>query len=421
MSSATGAPATATESVLQAPARQAGRLYHDLLSSRETQEIRERVRRFADDVVAPAAGRIATGDEVDDGFPADIFEAMAREGLFEIAFPSEAGGLGLDRPASATAAAIEELAYYSNSVAAIYDVHCVLAGTGLNQGSPEQRRQWLGPLIRGEIVGAFATSEPGSSSDLSPQSVQTVGTRTEAGWRLNGRKRWITNAPAADVILVLARTGDRLSMFIVPSTAPGVSIGRADRKLGNKGQLTADVILDDVELPESARLGPEGGGLKIALSMLTYGRIAIAAAGVGMAQAAFDHMTDRLKTREAFGGKLGRMQHWQFLMADRALQLESARSLYIKAALLLDQGNLFPEPEAAMAKIAGTSLAVDIARDAVQLFGGLGFTQELGADGTTGPVEAIYRDSKVTEIYEGANEIQKWIIARHLLGREVAG
>jgi len=420
MSPVSGTPA-ATAVALPAPTRQANRLYHDLLSSPETLAARERARRFADKAIAPVAARIATGDEGEDGFPADVFEAMAGEGLFRIAFPEEAGGLGLARPASATVAAIEELAYYSNSVAAIYDVHCVLAGTGLNQGTTEQRRRWLGPLIRGEIIGSFATSEPGSSSDLSPHAVQTVAVRTARGWRLQGRKRWITNAPVADVILVLARTGDRLSMFIVPSAADGVTIGRADRKLGNKGQLTADVMLDDVELPEDALLGPEGGGLKIALAMLAYGRIAISAAGVGMAQSAFDHMTDRLITREAFGEKLGRMQHWQFLMAERAIQLESARSLYIKAALRLDEGSAFPEPEAAMAKIAGTSLAVDIARDAVQLFGGLGFTQELGADGTPGPVEGIYRDSKVTEIYEGANEIQKWIIARHLLGREVTG
>jgi alkylation response protein AidB-like acyl-CoA dehydrogenase len=421
MSPAPGVPATKPLAATTAPVRQAERLYHDMLSSPETLGIRERVRRFADDVVAAAAGRIATGDEVEDGFPTDVFEAMAREDLFQITFPADVGGLGLTRPASATAAAMEELAYHSNSVAAIFDVHCVLAGTALNQGSAQQRQQWLVPLIRGDMIGAFATSETGSSSDLSPQSVQTSGIRTATGWRLDGRKRWITNAPVADVILVLARTGERLSMFIVPASAAGVTIGRADRKLGNKGQLTADVVLDGVELPESALLGHEGGGLKIALSMLTYGRIAIAAAGVGMAQAAFDHMTDRLMTREAFGQKLGGMQHWQFLMADRALALESARSLYIKAALRLDDGNPFPEPEAAMAKLAGTSLAVDIARDAVQLFGGLGFTQELGADGTRGPVEALYRDSKVTEIYEGANEIQKWIIARQLLGRDIAG
>lgn len=404
-----------------APTRQSERLYHDLLSSPETLEVRERARLFADDVVAPAAGRIATGDEVEDGFPEDVFTAMAREKLFAIAFPADVGGLGLARPASATAAAVEELAYYSNSVAAIFDVHCVLAGTALNQGSPAQREHWLPSIINGRIIGAFATSETGSSSDLSPQSVQTRAVRTTSGWRLDGRKRWITNAPVADVILVLARTGERLSMFIVPAATDGVTVGRADRKLGNKGQLTADVVLDGVELPEDALLGQEGGGLKIALSMLTFGRIAIAAAGVGMAQSAFDHMTERLMTREAFGQKLGRMQHWQFLMADRALQLESARSLYIKSALLLDLGNPFPEPEAAMAKIAGTSLAVDIARDAVQLFGGLGFIQEVGADGTPGPVEALYRDSKVTEIYEGATEIQKWIIARQLLGRDIAG
>jgi len=412
---------TTTANAVHRPERQADRLYHDLLSTAETLEVRTRVRDFADAVIAPVAHRIATGDEVEDGFPADVFDAMARQDLFRIAFPSDVGGLGLERPASATVAAIEELAYRSNSVAAIYDVHCVLAGTALNQGSAEQRRQWMRPLLQGDIIGAFATSEPGSSSNLSPDSVQTVGTRTATGWRLQGHKRWITNAPAADIILVLARTGERLSMFIVPATAEGVVVGRADRKLGNKGQLTADVLLNDVDLPEDALLGAEGAGLKIALSMLTYGRIAIAAAGVGMAQAAFDHMTDRLCTHEAFGEKLGRFQHWQFLMAERAIELEAARSLYIKAALRMDLGVTVPEPEAAMAKVAGTSLAVDISRDAVQLFGGLGFTQELGADGTTSPVEALYRDSKVTEIYEGANEIQKWIIARQLLGREVAG
>ncbi|MDN2496290.1 hypothetical protein FHY52_06230 [Nocardia nova] len=138
-------------------------------------------------------------------------------------------------------------------------------------------------------------------------------------------------------------------------------------------------------------------------------------------QAAVDHMTDRLATREAFGVTLGAMQHWQFRMAEHAVALEAARTLYVKAASRLDNGNPFPEPEAAMAKLAGTELSVTIARGAVQLFGGLGFTRELGADGTPGPVEAIYRDSKIGEIYEGANEIQKWIIARQLLGRDITG
>ncbi len=264
------------------PVRQVDRLYHDTQSSTETTEVRTRAWAFASTYVAPAAVRIAAGDEVDDGFPADVH------------------GAGLARPASATAAVVEVLAYDSNSVAAIFDVHCILAGNALNQGSPEQRNRWLTPLVRGEIIGAFATSEPGASSDLSPQAVQTIATRTATGWRLDGRKRWITNSPVAEVIVILARTGEWLSLFTVPTTTPGVTVGRADRKLGNKGQLTADVILDGVELPDDALLGTEGGGLKIALSTLTYGRIGIAAAGVGMAQAAFDHMADRLSTREAF-------------------------------------------------------------------------------------------------------------------------
>lgn len=406
---------------LQEPTRQYDRIYHDLLSTDETTGIRRRVRDFAVKHVRPVADRIAAGDEVDDGFPFDVFGAMAEHQLFEVPFPSDVGGLGLDRAASATAAAVEELAYYSNSVAAIFDVHCILAGNALNQGSPEQRHRWLPPLIGGDIVAAFATSEPGASSDLSPGAIQTQASRTAGGWRLDGRKRWITNSPVADVIVILARTGTRLSLFIVPTETRGVRIGRADRKLGNKGQLTADVQLDGVDVTDDALLGVEGGGLKIALSTLTYGRIGIAAAGVGMAQAAFDHMVDRLLTRKAFGHSLGAMQHWQFKMADHALALETARSLYIKAAIRLDGGNPFPEPEAAMAKLGGTELAVTIARDAVQVFGGLGFTRELGADASRGPVEAIYRDSKIGEIYEGANEIQKWIIARQLLGRDVTG
>ncbi|MGW5515081.1 acyl-CoA dehydrogenase family protein [Nocardia africana] len=401
--------------------RQADRLYHDTQSSAETIEIRTKAREFAAKYVAPAAAGIASGDEVEDGFPSDVFDAMAAARLFEVPFPADVRGAGLVRPASATAAVVEELAYYSNSVAAIFDVHCILCGNALNQGSRQQKQRWLRPLMEGEIIGAFATSEPGASSDLSPNAVQTVATKTATGWRLDGRKRWITNSPVANIVVTLARTGARLSLFIVPTQTPGVTVGRADRKLGNKGQLTADIIFDGVELDEDAVLGTEGGGLKIALSTLTYGRIGIAAAGVGMAQAAFDHMTDRLRTREAFGHKLGSMQYWQFLMADHALALESARNLYIKAAIRLDEGNPFPEPEAAMAKLAGTELSVTIARDAVQVFGGLGFTRELGADGTPGPVEAIYRDSKIGEIYEGANEVQKWIIARQLLGRDITG
>ena len=403
------------------PPRIADKLYHDLLSPPEIQQVRRKVRRVAADAIAPIASRIARGDERIDGFPRDAFDSLATAGVFRIPFAKDVGGDGLAHRATATAVAVEELAYYSNSVAAIFDVHCILAGNAVNQGTDAQRQRWLAPVVAGEIVGSFATSEPAASSDLSPDAVATEAPRTATGWVLHGRKRWITNSVVASFVVVLARTGSRLSTFIVPTDTPGVTIGTPDRKLGNKGQITADVILDQVHLDSDALLGEEGGGLKIALQTLTYGRIGIAAAGVGMAQAAFDHTAQHLARRHAFGGPLAGKQHWQFLMADRATAIESARDLYLKAALRLDSGVAFPEPEAAMAKLRGTEISVDMARDAVQAFGGLGFTQSLGADDTDGPVEAFYRDSKIGEIYEGANEVQKWVLARQIFGRDITG
>lgn len=404
------------------PTRQSDRLYHELLAPEETQSVRAAVRRIAECEVAPHAAAIAGGDERTDGFPRQVFEALAQAGVFRIPFPGDVGGDGLIHPATATAAAIEELAYYSSSVAAVFDVHCILAGNALNQGTEAQRKRWLPKVVDGTLVGAFATTEPDASSDLSPQAVQTEAIRTEAGWVLNGHKRWISNAPVAGFVVVLARTGTRLSMFIVDTALPGVEVGLADRKMGNRGQLTADIRFTNVHLSDDDLLGgAEGHGLRHALSTLTYGRIGIAAAGVGMAQAAFDLTVAHLSTRHAFGKPVAANQHWQFLLAERATEIDNARTLYTKAAQRLDAGNPSPEPEAAMAKYYATKLSVDMARDAVQAFGGLGFARELGADGSPGPVEAIYRDSKIGEIYEGTNEIQKWVIARQIFGRDVIG
>lgn len=406
----------------QHPARHADRLYHDLLSPAETLEVRERVRKIAADVVAPNARRIANGDERVEGFPRDVFDGLAAAGLFRIPFAADVGGEDLAHPVAATATAIEELAYYSSSIAAVFDVHCILAGNALNHGTEAQRQRWLRPLAEGRVVGAFATTEPEASSDLSPQAVQTTAVRQGDTWVLNGRKRWISNSPVAGFVVTLARTEDRLSMFIVDTSLPGVRVGEPDQKMGNRGQLTADVCFEDVQLMDDALLGGEPGqGLRHALATLTLGRIGIAAAGVGMAQAAFDHAAAHLSTREAFGRKLASNQHWQFLMAERATEIENARTLYLKAALRRDAGEAFPEPEASMAKFYGSRLAVDMARDAVQAFGGLGFARELSADGTPGPVEAIYRDSKIGEIYEGTNEILKWVVARHIFGKDVTG
>lgn len=412
--------ASATESARVKRADQ--QLFHDVFSPEEVIRLRTHVRGIVEDRLVGLADAIAQRDEVDDGFPHQAFDEMAAADLFKIPF-AEPFGDGLDHPATGTAVVVEELAYASNSLAAVFDVHCILAGHAVSFAADDLRERWLPRLCDGSAIGAFATSEPASSTDLSPDAVQTVAERDGDDWIVIGVKRWITNSPVADFVVTLCRTGEgELSLLLVPlKGSKGVRVGRADRKLGNRGQLTADVHYEGVRVAGSNMIGAPGEGLRLALRVLTYGRIGIGAAGLGMAQAAFDLMADHLSRRHAFGQPLGGFQHWQFKLADYAADLEAARSLYLKAALRLDSGIAFPEPEAAMAKLRGSSLAVDIARDAIQCMGGYGFTHELGADGTNYRVEAIYRDAKIGEIYEGANEIQKWIIARGVLGRDVTG
>jgi len=403
------------------PPRNEPLLYHDLMSPPEVLEVRAEVREFCELVVAPRARDIGDGVESVEHFPWDVFRAMGTAGLFRIPFAAADGGRGLRHTAAATAAVIEELSYYSSSIGAIYDVHCILAGHALAQGSDYLKDTYLKPLLAGEVVGSFATTEPEASSDLSISSMVTDATPVEGGWRVSGHKRWITNSPVAGFVVVLCREGGRMTELVIDLDAEGVRVGKPDRKIGNNGQLTADIYFDNVFVPERNLLGQAGGGLRVALKTLTYGRIGIAAAGVGMAQSLFDHVVERMKTRRLFGKALAEMQHWQFRIADRATEIENARNLYLKAAIRKDLGTEFPEPEAAMAKYYATNLAGDFAREAVQIFGGYGFMRELSHDNSHYHVGEIYRDVKIAEIYEGANEIQKWIIARHIFGKDITG
>lgn len=403
------------------PPRNEPQLYHDLLSPPELVELRAEVRAFAEAEVAPRARSIGEGPEAVENFPRELFALMGKAGLFRIPFPREVGGRGLSCPAAATAAVIEELSYYSSSVGAIYDVHCILAGHALIQGSDFLKQKYLAPLLSGEVIGSFATTEPDASTDLSTSSMVTDATPVDGGWRVSGHKRWITNSPVAGFVIVLCREGGRMTELVIDLDADGVRVGPPDRKIGNHGQLTADIYFDNVFVPEQNLLGVSGGGLKVALQTLTYGRIGIAAAGVGMAQSLFDQVIERMKTRRLFGKAIAEMQHWQFRVAERATEIENARNLYLKAALRKDAGVAFPEPEAAMAKYYATNLAGDFAREAVQVFGGYGFMKELSHDGSHYHVGEIYRDVKISEIYEGANEVQKWIIARQIFGKDVTG
>lgn len=401
--------------------RTSDRLFDDLLLPDETVKIRAEVRDFAERVLAPRAAELNCAEESTAAFPRDILQHMADAGLYSLPYASDVGGRGLEFPMLAAATVLDEMAYFTPGVAsALYDGQALLVGRTLDAAPAHLRGEYLPRLVRGEIVGSFATSEPGASTDLSAEAMSTVATRVAGGFRLNGHKRWITNSCAADIMTTLCLVDGQHTMLLVDMHADGVTVGAPDKKMGNRLQLTSDVRFADVFVPADHVIAEPGRGLGAALKSLTLGRIGVGAMGVGMAQCAFDHAAAHMRRRSAFGEKLGAFQHWQFRMAEHATALEAARSLYQKAARKSDAG-IAPEPEAAMAKVTGSRVAVDVARDAIQVHGGYGFVRELTADGSTNHLESIWRDSKVGEIYEGANEVQLWSIARVALGRDLTG
>ena len=396
-------------------------LADDLLLPEETVKIRAEAREFADSVLRPRAAELNDATESTAAFPRDVVTAIAAAGLYGVPFGADVGGRGLEFPILAAATVAEELAYFTPGVAsALYDGQALLVGRTLDAAPPHIRGEFLPRLIRGEIVGSFATSEPAASTDLSAASMLTRATPVAGGFRLNGRKRWITNSCAADITTVLCVVDDTQAMLLVDMRSDGVVVGEPDLKMGNRLQLTSDVEFTDVFVPEEHVIAAPGRGLSAALASLAIGRIGVAAMGVGMGQCAFDHAVRHLRQRSAFGSKLGAFQHWQFRFAEHAIALECARSLYQKAARKADVAGR-SEPEAAMAKVTGSRVAVDIARDAIQVHGGYGFVRRLTSDGMTNHLESVWRDSKVGEIYEGANEVQLWSIARVALGRDVTG
>ncbi len=381
--------------------RRSDSLASDLLLPDETLEVRREVRAFADSVLRPIARELNCEPERRDGFRHDVFDRMASAGLFAIPFPEDVGGRALRYPTLATLSVLEELAYYAPGIASsMYDAQAILVGNTLNQAPPALRGEFLPRLVRGEFVASFATSEPGASTDLSVRSVQTVAHRHDEGWLVTGRKRWITNAVAARYVILLCRTGDALSLLFVDMHAPGVSVSDPDMKMGNHAQLTADIEFKNVLVPHHHVLGEIGAGLRSALGSLVLGRMGIGAVGVGMAQRAFDISSHYISHRSVFERPIAAFQHWQFRFAEHAMQIDSARSAYQRAALLTDRGEN-AEVLAAMAKVMGSSAAVEMSRDAIQCCGGYGFVRTLGASGEDWPLESIYRDAKIGEIYEG--------------------
>lgn len=408
-------------STLEGLSRTSTCLFDDCLLPAETIEIRDEARQFAERVLAPRAAELNSAEESSAVFPRDVLRQIADAGLYAIPFSTDVGGRGLQYPMLGAATVLEELAYFTPGIAsALYDGQALLVGRTLEAAPPPIRNEFLPRLVRGEIVGSFATSEPDASTDLSAAAMRTTAVPVSGGFRLSGRKRWITNSCAADIMTVLCVVDGTQAMLLVDMHADGVAVSEPDLKLGNRLQLTSDVEFTDVFVPQEHLIAEPGRGLATALKSLSLGRIGVGAMGVGMGQCGFDHAVAHLRQRSVFGAKLGSFQHWQFRFAEHAIALETARSLYQKAARKSDDRDA-PEPEAAMAKVSGSRVAVDIARDAIQVHGGYGFVRQLAADGRINHLESIWRDSKVGEIYEGANEVQLWSIARVALGRDVTG
>jgi alkylation response protein AidB-like acyl-CoA dehydrogenase len=367
-------------------------------------EIRETARRFARDVVRPQAEAL----DRDETFPHEIYKQMGQLGLFGITTPAELGGAGLDTLSYALV--MEELSRGYASVAdqcGLYE----LIGTLLSvHGTPAQQEKWLKRLLSAELRPAYCITEAEAGTDVS--AIRTTAERTTTGWRLNGSKLWIHNAPVADIGFVLTRTdkaaGKRgMSIFIVEFDRSGVSRGPKEHKMGQRASQVGALHFENVELPADALLGAEGRGFQIMMSALDKGRVGIAALAVGIAQAGLEAALDYAKTRKQFGQRIADFQALQFMLADMAKDITAARLLVHHAAQALDK-NQSATIHCSMAKCFAADMAVAQTANAVQIFGGSGYIRGF-------EVERLYRDAKITQIYEGTNQIQRAIIARELL------
>lgn len=375
--------------------------------SEEQQQFRDLVHNFVAREVRPHA------HEVDEEarFNWEAVRKMGPLGLLGLEVPMEYGGAEVD--AISAAIAIEELGWGCGSTALAISAHNGLAlGPIVNYGSETQKEKWLPKLAAGEgQLACLALTEPGAGSDLQG-GVRTKAVRDGDEWVINGSKMWMTNASISDLMVVLCRTdsagGSRsLSMILVPSDTPGITIGPAEKKMGLKGSPTHAVTFDNVRVPAENLLGEEGRGLQQTLATLDNGRIGIGALALGLAQAAYEEAVRYAKEREAFGKPIANFQAIQWMIADAATEIEAARLMVYYAAWRKQQGLSYSK-EAAMAKLFSTEVSERVCRNAIQVHGGYGYSREF-------PVERIYRDTRLMTIGEGTSEIQRLVIARRIL------
>ncbi len=375
-----------------------------MILTEEHQMIRAAMRSFASARLAPHAAHW----DREHTFPKEALSELAALGAFGVAVPEALGGAGLDYVALALV--LEEIAAGDGGTSTVISVNnCPVCSIGMAYASAGQQEQWLRPLASGAMLGAFALTEAHAGSDAS--ALRTTATRDGDGYVLNGAKQFITSGKHADVAIVLAVTDKAagkkgISAFWVPTATPGYIVAGLEQKMGQHSSDTATILFEQCRVPLENLIGAEGQGYKIALSGLEGGRIGIAAQAVGMARAAFEAALHYARERESFGKTIFEHQAIQFKLAEMATQIEAARQLIHHAAAMKDAG-LPCLKEAAMAKLFASEMAERVCSDAIQVHGGYGYVSDF-------PVERIYRDVRVCQIYEGTSEIQKILIARAL-------
>jgi alkylation response protein AidB-like acyl-CoA dehydrogenase len=378
--------------------------------SEEHQALREAVRELAEDKIAPRAAEIDRTAE----FPYDVLEALVKADFHAVHIPEAYGGAGGD--ALAAALVIEEVARACATSSLIPAVNKLGTMPLLLGASEEVKSRYLTAVARGGAMFSYALSEPEAGSDAA--AMRTRATRTDGGYVLNGVKRWITNAGVSKFYTVMAvtdpdRGANGISAFVLEDGDPGFTFGAPEHKLGIKGSPTRELYFDNTEIPASRLVGEEGQGFKIALRTLDHTRVTIAAQALGIAQGALDYSIGYIKERKQFGKSIGDFQGIQFMLADMAMKLEAARQLTYAAAARSEramQGEKVPDLTffSSACKTMASDVAMSVTTDAVQLLGGYGYVNDY-------PVERMMRDAKITQIYEGTNQIQRMVMARQVL------
>jgi alkylation response protein AidB-like acyl-CoA dehydrogenase len=370
------------------------------------------IRSLARDFAAREIRPHAEEWERQGAIPREVVGQLAEMGFLGMLVPEEYDGLGLDE--TSYLVALEQIAWGDASVAVAMSVHNSLPTRMLlSHGTPEQKERWLKPMARGEILGAFALSEADAGSDAA--SITSQARRGDGGWILNGAKAWVTNGGLADVAIVMCRSdegSDRkgtagIAAFIVPTDTPGYVVGKKEDKMGQRASETVSVALDNLFLPDEHLLGDPSRGLFIALEGLAHGRMGIAAVALGIAQAALDHAVAYADERVQFGQPIREFEGIRFKLADMATRVEASRALLLAASEAVTPAGSPVLRLSSMAKLFASETATFVTTQAVQVFGGYGYMKEY-------PVERLFRDAKVTEIYEGTSEIQRLVIAREL-------